>query len=525
LRQKAAIIVLLLATLTGYSQIIQPVSAMVFSAPSSLPNPDPYGNMFPKLLQLQNGSVWMVWQKTTPTGGQVYLMTNYGIGWGPEILVTGNGYDNISPSIVQTDNGTIILAWSRGTAGDFNSYNIYTMSYTYKWSTPTPLVTNSPSNFDPVLARMKDGRVWVVWSRSSPTNGNGDLYYKILRNGTWGLETLVPTASSSAFEEKLPTLTQGADGRIWVCYESNINGIPQLYCTIFTGSSWTPSIALTGTPNTDKWPSITMDRSGTLWIFWAREIPNGTTSPPNPQTQYQWDIFYKNSPSNGTSWTTDASLYTNINTDEQHPSVFQGPDKKLWVVFDTCCNSPGNPYGNPNLFIAKSDIIPAHDLAVSSIVLTPFPNPRLGENATFTVTVTDLGSYLETSTLSLYVNSTLVNSVVLSIGPGSSNSFSFTWISGQQRPAKYSAIATLSPVSHELATQNNNLSYNFLLTYRGDVDRDGHVTIVDLTIVALHFGSVIGSSNYSNMADLDHNGKVNIFDMAICASEFGDLVY
>jgi len=52
-----------------------------------------------------------------------------------------------------------------------------------------------------------------------------------------------------------------------------------------------------------------------------------------------------------------------------------------------------------------------------------------------------------------------------------------------------------------------------------------HVTIVDLTIVALHFGSVIGSSNYSNMADLNHNGKINIFDMAICASEFGDLVY
>ncbi len=170
--------------------------------------------------------MWMVWEKVVPNlAGNIYLMTNNGYGWSAESVIVNGTYDDISPSITQLNNGTIILVWSRGTTGNFNSYQIYTQSFTNGvWSSPAPLVTNFPSNFDPVLLKTLDGSVWMVWSRSSSANGGGDLYYKTFRNASWSAEAVIPTAASSAFEEKLPSLAQAADGRILVVYETNISG-------------------------------------------------------------------------------------------------------------------------------------------------------------------------------------------------------------------------------------------------------------------------------------------------------------
>ncbi len=465
----------------------------------------------------------MVWEKVMPNmAGEIYLMQNNGYGWGGESVVVNSSYDDISPSIAQLNNGTILLVWSRGSAGSFNSYNIYAESYTKsKWTKPSALIVNSPSNFDPVLTKTTDGTVWLVWSRSSSTNGSGDLYYRTLQNGSWTNENAIPTASNPTYEEKLPSITQTADGKIWVCYESNANGTAQLYCTTNNGANWSSPIHVTTTSDEDKWPSIVQDRNGTMWIFWARELANGTSPPPSPQPLYQWDIFYKSSTNNGTSWTMDADLYSSVSTVEEHPTVFQGPDKTLWIVYDSCCNSPGNPYGSPNLFIAKSSVILAHDMAISSIAFSPSPRPRIGENVTFTVAVSDLGPFSESSTISLYVNSTLVETRSISVSSGSSRDYTLVWSSTGAHPGKYSALAVVTPVSHEFVTSNNNLTLTFCLTFGGDVNRDGKVSIEDLSTIAAHFGTISGSANYYAPADLNSDGKINLIDLILCSTDFG----
>ncbi len=469
--------------------------------------------------------MWMVWEKVVPNlAGNIYLMTNNGYGWSAESVIVNGTYDDISPSISQLNNGTIILVWSRGTTGNLNSYQIYTQGFTNGvWSSPAPLVTNFPSNFDPVLLKTLDGSVWMVWSRSSSANGGGDLYYKTFRNASWSAEAVIPTAASSAFEEKLPSLAQAADGRILVVYETNISGNAQIYYTKYLGPSWTTSTALTTTANGDKWPSIAQDRNGTLWVFWARELPNGTTPPPT--TLYQWDIFYKSSANNGTSWTSETDLYNSVNAVEEHPTVFQGPDKELWVVYDSCCSSPGNPYGNPNLFMTRSSIIPAHDLAVTSLVVSPSPNPRTGENVTFTVTVYDPGSYAESSRLSLYVGQSLVDTKSVTINPGSTASYTFTWSTIGQANAKYSVKASLAQVSHETIIGNNCLNSTLLFTFLGDVNRDGAVGIGDLALIASHVGAVRGTRNFYASADVNGDGVINISDLTISSAEFGSIIH
>jgi hypothetical protein len=57
-----------------------------------------------------------------------------------------------------------------------------------------------------------------------------------------------------------------------------------------------------------------------------------------------------------------------------------------------------------------------------------------------------------------------------------------------------------------------------------DLDGDGEVTIVDVTMVALAFDSVAGDPKYSAQADLDHNGVIDIVDVSRVALDFGKTI-
>jgi hypothetical protein len=54
-----------------------------------------------------------------------------------------------------------------------------------------------------------------------------------------------------------------------------------------------------------------------------------------------------------------------------------------------------------------------------------------------------------------------------------------------------------------------------------DLNKDGIVNILDITIVAVAFNSKPGNSNWNPTADLDGNSIVNIIDIAIVAEQYG----
>jgi hypothetical protein len=57
-----------------------------------------------------------------------------------------------------------------------------------------------------------------------------------------------------------------------------------------------------------------------------------------------------------------------------------------------------------------------------------------------------------------------------------------------------------------------------------DVNGDGAVNILDVSIVARAFGSSKGSAGWNAVADLDGNDVVNIVDVSIVARDFGKTV-
>jgi parallel beta-helix repeat protein len=57
-----------------------------------------------------------------------------------------------------------------------------------------------------------------------------------------------------------------------------------------------------------------------------------------------------------------------------------------------------------------------------------------------------------------------------------------------------------------------------------DLNLDGIINILDISMVAMSFGTKEGDENYNVFADLDENGEVNIIDLAKVATEFGKTV-
>ncbi|TMI25811.1 hypothetical protein E6H36_06290 [Candidatus Bathyarchaeota archaeon] len=512
---------LALTILTGSASLSQTAHAVSWSSSVALPNVDPNTNDFPNLLQTSNssvgqGAVWMVWEKATQFSlGKIYLMTHNRYGWSGATSLMSDSFDNIAPALGELANGTIITVWSRGT-GITGTYDLYYMGFNgVRWTTASPLVTAAGDDFTPALTRTSDGKVWLVWSRSTSTNGGGDVFYKTY-NGTWSMEQQLIGTSN---EEKFPSVTQTSDGRVWVVYESNVQGgNPQLWYRTFDGAVWSKSTNLTNTTNMDKYPSIVQDRSGALWVFFSRELSTG-----DPNDPFQWNTFYKNSTNAGTTWGADTQIAFQqfTNSDQYHPSLIQSLDETLWVVYSS--DQPiGNPYNTLNLYLIQSAIIPGHDVAVTNIRVSPL-NPRQGETPTIYVTITNAGEYSENAQVRVSVNSTQIGSTTIPLSSKQVATVTFPWNSTGFPMAAYQVTAILTPVSSEVITFNNVLSSNFLLTSVGDTNRDGRVNILDLAIIGLHFGSTTGMPNYLPDADLNHDGVTDIRDLTLCAIHFGEI--
>jgi hypothetical protein len=68
------------------------------------------------------------------------------------------------------------------------------------------------------------------------------------------------------------------------------------------------------------------------------------------------------------------------------------------------------------------------------------------------------------------------------------------------------------------------LTDNFTMPNSTDLNKDGIVNIIDITIIAVAFGSRPRALNWNTIADIDKNGWINILDMARVARDFGKTI-
>jgi len=116
----------------------------------------------------------------------------------------------------------------------------------------------------------------------------------------------------------------------------------------------------------------------------------------------------------------------------------------------------------------------------------------------------------------------LLASTTATLAPNTSTIVTLSWDASTLQRGKYIIGAAVTPVSGELNTGNNVVLFlAFTQKFRGDLDGNCVVNILDVGAVNTVFGQNLGGSRYNPVADQNNDARINILDVTLVNAGFG----
>jgi hypothetical protein len=172
-------------------------------------------------------------------------------------------------------------------------------------------------------------------------------------------------------------------------------------------------------------------------------------------------------------------------------------------------------------YITNRAITEAYDVATTNIV-TPKTVIGQGYSMDINITVANQGEFTETFNLTVYANTTAIQTKTLTLTRENSTTLTFTWNTTGFAKSNYTISGYAWPVQGETYTSDNTLTDGLVYVgVPGDVNGDHTVGIKDILIVAKAYGANPQSFNWNPNADVDCDGKVDVKDILITAKNYG----
>jgi hypothetical protein len=171
--------------------------------------------------------------------------------------------------------------------------------------------------------------------------------------------------------------------------------------------------------------------------------------------------------------------------------------------------------------VKLAPIPPIHDIAATNV--KPFKSV-VGQNYTTKIdlTVENQGDFTEAFNVTLYVNTTTIETKQITLTHGESAILTFTWDTSDFTKGNYTLSAYAEPVQGETDTSDNALTVGVVtLTIAGDLDGNFKVQLADLVILAKAYGSKPAEPKWNANADIDNNDIVGLSDLVILAKNYG----
>ncbi len=239
-----------------------------------------YVDGLPSIMQANDGTIWVVWTSNRNGGYYDILCKNSsdgGASWSGATFLTSDAIDDRHPSIMQTNDGKIWVVWQSRETADFDLVCKTSSDGGASWSDKISLTTDTNDDEQPSIMQASDGTIWIVWV--SNRTQNDDLFCMTSsNNGVSWSETQLTTNNLTDF---FPSIMQASDGTIWVVWESDRNGQPDIFYKLYRDSSWSSENFFTWFMDEDIMPSIFQSANGTTWLMWATDKPSN------------FDIYYK----------------------------------------------------------------------------------------------------------------------------------------------------------------------------------------------------------------------------------------
>jgi len=178
---------------------------------------------------------------------------------------------------------------------------------------------------------------------------------------------------------------------------------------------------------------------------------------------------------------------------------------------------------------------PTHNIEVSKARASPL-KLKVGELLEINCTIKNCGNMEETITVLCTQNSsnvwmfpqhsepTIIHNQNITLAPGANFNCTYFWNTSDVRPGFYSISFQAQLVPDETdASDNTYITDITMIIAPADLDANGQVNIVDISIGAKAYGSVPGEPNWNPDADLNNDSLINIADIALIAKEFGKI--
>jgi len=496
----------------------------------------PYYDGFPAITQTTDGKLWLVWSRSVQGNLTLYYMTSsdLGITWSEEMNLTtlpAQGNDQ-NPYMIQAMNGTIWVFWTSDRPippppptpdftmnaspasltiplGGADKSNI-TVTSIDVFSEPVDLfVLEKPANVTTTLNPTRvtpppGGSVNSTLTMSVATTATpGDYTFDVVGRSSKKSHTVSINLTITTLGG-LSGLSQGTVAPA-PSTSAAASSSPQDYEIFFkvshdNGATWSRDIQLTDNSVDDLRPSVAQLRNGTILLAWqSYETGNN-------------DIVYKTT-LDGTSWSNTRQLTTYTGHDKT-PSVTQTKDNKIWVTWTS--NRTGDYeifYKNYDGVSWSTDTRLTYDSADSDL------NPSI-------LQAIDSNIYIFWASMPPNGGADIYYKYSSDNGATWSASSQFTTDKNEDMwPALTQTSDTkirVVWVSNRADQPDGNWEIWYKTSLAGDVNQDGKVDIIDLSLVGVAYGTFRGEKNYNPNADINKDGIIDVWDLSIVSLYYGE---
>jgi len=171
-------------------------------------------------------------------------------------------------------------------------------------------------------------------------------------------------------------------------------------------------------------------------------------------------------------------------------------------------------------YVTNRAITEAYDIATTNV--TPLKTVvGQGYNMNINVTVTNQGDFTETFNVTLYANTTTIETKQITLTSLNSTTITFTWNTTGSTYGNYILWAYAMPIEGETRIEDNTYTDGTVtVTIPGDINGNFVVNAGDLGLLGTAWYSTPKSPNWNPNADINNNGIVNIGDLGILASHW-----
>lgn len=187
------------------------------------------------------------------------------------------------------------------------------------------------------------------------------------------------------------------------------------------------------------------------------------------------------------------------------------------ILYDPLFNPIAHATVDGTVHVTMGEI---HDIAAANV--TPLKTiVGQGYTMNISVTVANQGEFAKTFSITLYANTTAIETKEITLQSGASTTLVFTWNTTSYAKGNYTLWAYTWPVPGEALLENNTLTNGWVkVVIAGNIDGSGRADVGDLSQLGAAWFSTPNSPNWNPNADIDNNLRVDVSDLSITGTNW-----